>query len=88
MTNEEILARVKKMRSEIKEGHGYVCRFDETDVDSFNNFLIWDDENLLLYCITANTELGDQFLLPFKIKAFDYRMLEFISTLISESPSE
>lgn len=81
---DEILTRVKDMRSQIKESDAYVCRFDEADVDSFNNFLIWDDDRLLLHCVTHNTDLETQMDWPVRIKSFDYSKLEFISTLYTD----
>lgn len=81
MNKEELLNRVKQLRAKIDLADAYVCRFLETDVDSESYFIIWDDENLILYAISENTEIFSQGQFPLKIRYFDYKSLETIFSL-------
>jgi hypothetical protein len=82
---EEILARVKNLRSQIDTSEGYVCIFDNIKIDSFSNFLIWDDEHLLLHSVSANTDLSTEMQMPFLIRSLHYGKIEYLSSLHSDS---
>lgn len=90
LTDEEVLENIKKLRSQIKESgaDAFVCQLNSEDlnIDSINNFLIWDDENLLLYCITENTDLQSQMDWPIKVKSIDYRSIQLLFKLYTDSP--
>ena len=93
MTSEEILEKVNKIRDEIKDSAGYILFFN-TDImiNSSTSFIVWDDENLLIYAISeANIASGvnviDQARFPYKIKALPYQELVLATKLYDSSPN-
>ena len=70
----------------LTKSEGYVVGANETIVDSFSNFLIWDDDNYILYAITNNVEQDTQGGLPYRIRCIDYSYIERIWSLYGDSP--
>ena len=74
------LEQIKQMRKTIENCNNYrvVIDMGETVFDSTMSFLIWDDNNMILYAIGANTDLSTQFNSPFKIDCIGYDQIESI----------
>ena len=74
------LEQIKQMRKTIENCNNYrvVIDMGETVFDSTMSFLIWDDNNMILYAIGANTDLSTQFNSPFKIDCIVYDQIESI----------
>ena len=85
--NETLLKQIKKVRDEIlTQSQGYVVGANETIVDSFSHFLIWDDEHGILFAITNNVELDTQGGLPYRIKMINYSYIERMWSLYGDNP--
>lgn len=85
--NKTQLNQLIKVREEVlKQSQGYGVMANETYVDSFSHFLIWDDKNYILYAITANIEVDTQGGLPYRIKMIDYAFIERVWSLYSDDP--
>lgn len=74
------LEQIQQMRKTIENCGNYrvVVDMGETVFDSTMSFLIWDDKNMLLHVINANTDLYTQFDSPFKIDSVGYDQIESI----------
>lgn len=74
------LEQIQKMRESIDNCKNYrvVVDMGETVYDSTMSFIIWDDDNLLMHAIYANTEPLTQFKWPYKIDHVDYNQIEAI----------
>ena len=74
------LEQIKQMRKTIENCNNYrvVIDMGETVFDSTMSFLIWDDNNMILYAIGANTDLSTQFNNPVKIDCIGYDQIESI----------
>lgn len=74
------LAQIQQMRESVKNCANYrvVVDMGETVYDSTNCFFIWDDDNMLLHAIWANTMPTTQRTYPYRIDHVDYNQIEFI----------
>lgn len=74
------LEQIQKMRESIKDCGSYrvVVDMGETVFDSTMSFLIWDDTNMLLHAISANTDRLTQYKLPYRIDSIGYDQIESI----------
>lgn len=80
------LEQIKQMRKTIEGSSGYYIMIDEKIIDSFNYFIIWDDDSSILSTIEANTEMESQNYAPFKVKSYTYDWIEWIVAMFSGSP--
>jgi len=76
--------QIKGMRNLIKDCSGYYVLIDDKIIDSFNYFIIWDDDNNMLHTIEANTEMDSQNYAPYKIKSYTYDWIESITGLFHQ----
>ena len=72
------LTQIHKMKELIKDCGAYQVLIDDRFINSTDNFLIWDDENQLLHAINANIEVPSQYYAPYRIRSFDYAIIERI----------
>lgn len=77
------IEQIKQMRKTLEDCSGYFVLIDDKIIDSFNKFIIWDDENNMLHTIEANSEMDSQHYAPFKVKSFTYDWIESITGLFN-----
>lgn len=71
------LATVKQMRDIIKHAKAFRIYIDDDfHIDSMTNFLIWDDDLEVVYCIDSNTAYSTQYIAPFRIRQVGYNQFE------------
>lgn len=74
---------INMMKDAIKQAKAFIINFDDmVELNSINNFFIFDDDNKLLYAIDQNSEVLDQSIAPYRIRGFDYNRLEFFRYII------
>ena len=74
---------INMMKDAIKQAKAFIINFDDmVELNSINNFFIFDDANKLLYAIDQNSEVLDQSIAPYRIRSFDYNRLEFFRYII------
>ena len=68
---------INMMKDAIKQAKAFIINFDDmVELNSINNFFIFDDANKLLYAIDQNSEVLDQSIAPYRIRGFDYNRLK------------
>lgn len=78
------LDQIHKMKELIGDCSAYQVLIDDHFINSTDNFLIWDDENQLLHAISPNIEVPSQYYAPFRIRSFDYAIIERIIGIYSD----
>ena len=74
---------INMMKDAIKQAKAFIINFDDmVELNSINNFFIFDDANKLLYAIDQNSEVLDQSIAPYRIRGFDYNRLEIFRYII------
>ena len=78
------LEQIKKMRESLERCNGYLILIDDRMYDSFSYFIIWDDDNQIVYMIKPNIELDSELYAPFKILSFTYYYIESVTGIYSD----
>lgn len=74
---------IDMMKDAIKHSKAFIVNLDvNVEINSINNYLIFDDSNKLLHAIDLNSEIVDQATAPFRIRSFDYDRIEFFRYLV------
>lgn len=84
-TTSPTLDQLHKMKELISGCGMYQVLIDEKFINSTDNFLIWDDDSQLLHAISANIEVPSQYYAPFKIRSYDYSIIERIIAIYSDN---
>ena len=74
---------IDMMKDAIKESKAFIIMIDDlVELNSINNFFVFDDDNKMLHAIDPNSEVMDQAIAPYRIRSFDYDRIEFFRYLV------
>lgn len=74
---------VEKMKEAVKEAKAFIIYLsDKMEINSINNFFIFDDDNELIHAISQNSDMTSQAYAPYQIRSFTYKSIEFFKYLV------